>query len=201
MRSVLGTAAFLLLLGSASAVPRKVVSVGAPAINCVFDPTCKIEVALTTPHIPLPVSGPNIFESRTFAGVAGAPANGLCAYMYRIDLSYALAMVRKPCIASFTIDFGPVVSTLDFDGDGTPDQVFVVTSGGLGKIGIVSAEQTGNAITFTLAEPLCSGGPLSHGQSSLFVGLVSKKEAVLSVGRVKETDGTVHRVEVRVPRK
>lgn len=51
----------------------------------------------------------------------------------------------------------------------TPSQVFVITAGGLGSDGIQSADQEGDAITFTFSTPLCGG------QTSYFFGLAAKK--------------------------
>jgi hypothetical protein len=46
--------------------------------------------------------------------------------------------------------------------------VYVVTSGGLGSVGLSSANQVGSAITFTFAQPVCPGA------TSYFFGLASK---------------------------
>lgn len=37
--------------------PLKVVNVGAPAVNCVFDPSCAVNVTDTTAPIPIPAGG------------------------------------------------------------------------------------------------------------------------------------------------
>jgi hypothetical protein len=108
---------------------------GRTAINCVFDPSCTVTVTDTTAPIPIPAGGTNFLQSRTFMGKPGAPANGLYAYEYRIDLRNAVGITYIPCLSSMTIEFGPVVSALDYNGDGEADQVCVITSGGLGSIG------------------------------------------------------------------
>lgn len=173
------------------------VDVSAPGINCVFDPSCTVTVTDTTASIPLATGGTNFLQSRTFAGKPGAPANGLTAYEYRIDLRNAIGITHIPCISSLTVKFGPVVSTLDYNGDGTPDQVYVVTGGGLGSIGLASAVKDDNDITFTFDSPICAGGSPGTGQSSFFFGLVSAKPPGVVTAKVKETMGTIHDVQSR----
>lgn len=151
----------------------KTVNVGAPDINCVFDPSCRVRVTDSTAAIPLGTGGRNFLQSRTFTGKPGSPANGLNAYEYRIDLINAVGITHIPCISSLTVKFGPVVSTLDYNGDGKPDQVYVITRGGMGSIGLASAVKDNDNITFTFVSPVCAGGSPGTGQSSFFFGLVS----------------------------
>jgi hypothetical protein len=172
-----GIKAFLLGFASASAVaagPLDVVTVGAPAINCKFDTDCNITVSDTTANIALPgATGSAFLQSRTFPpGEAGTAAAGLQAYEYRIDLRNLAGVTALPCISQLRLDFGPV-SLVDYDGDGNTDQVFVITSGGLGSVGPSSASQTGDQISFTFDPPVCAGSSPGHGQSSYFFGLAS----------------------------
>ncbi len=142
---------------------------GAPAINCVFDLLCAVNVTDTTAPIPIPAGGTNFLQSRTFVGLPGAPADGLYAYEYRIDLRNALGITYIPCISSMTIEFGPVVDILDYNGDGvTGDQVYVVTSGGLGSIGIASAEKSDNKIAFTFSEVTIQRSVAAHKSGAPF---------------------------------
>src|ERR1700720_2850453 len=157
-----------------AAVPLKVVNVSAPAINCVFNPTCTVTVNDTSDNIAMSTGGTGFLQSRTYTGAPGAPANGLYAYEYRIDLRNAVGTVAISCIDSMTISFGPVVSTLNYGGTAAPDQVFVVTGGGIGPIGLASAIQTGSNIKFNFKSPICEGGAPGKGDSSFFWGLVSK---------------------------
>jgi len=187
------------LVLSGCITPLKVVNVGAPAINCVFDPSCTVTVTDTTAPIPIPAGGTNFLQSRTFVGMPGAPANGLYVYEYRIDLRNALGITYIPCLSSMSIEFGPVVSTLDYNGDGEADQVYVITSGGLGSIGLASAEKEDNTITFTFSAPVCAGGHPGDGQSTFFFGLVSTQPPVNTTAKVKETTGSVYDVPARVP--
>ncbi|MFS8087150.1 MAG: hypothetical protein ACMG6H_16065, partial [Acidobacteriota bacterium] len=158
----------------ASAASLKVVNVSAPAINCVFNPACTVSVNDTTDNIAMSTGGTGFLQSRTFKGAPGWPATGLFAYEYRIDLRNAVGAVAVSCIDWMTISFGPAIGTLNYGGDAKPDQVFVVTSGGIGTIGIRSAVQTGSNIKFKFSSPICEGGAPGKGNSSFFWGLTLK---------------------------
>src|SRR6266404_9952473 len=97
-------------------VPLKVVNVSAPAINCVFNPTCTVTVNDTSDNVTLSNGGTGFLQSRTYKGAAGAPAAGLFAYEYRLDLRNAVGAVAISCIDWMTISFGPVVGSLNFGG-------------------------------------------------------------------------------------
>ena len=65
-----------LVAAMAAAAPLTVVNVGAPAINCKFDPSCKITVTDTTANFTLPGTSGNAFlQSRTWP--AGRPGTVL----------------------------------------------------------------------------------------------------------------------------
>ena len=181
------------------AVPLKVVNVSAPAINCVFNPTCTVTVNDTSDNVTLSAGGTGFLQSRTYKGAAGAPAAGLFAYEYRLDLRNAVGALNIACINWMTISFGPVVGTLNYGGDAKPDQVFVVTGGGLGTIGLASAVQSGNSIKFTFASPVCEGGAPGKGDSSFFWGLVSKQPPKNVTATLHETGGATHVVKARSP--
>ena len=138
-------------------------------------------------------------QSRTYKGAAGAPAAGLYAYEYRIDLRNALGVVAISCIDSMTINFGPMVGTLNYGGSAKPDQVFVVTGGGLGTIGLASAIRTGSRIKFNFTAPICEGGAPGKGNSSFFWGLVSTKPPKAVTATLHESGGVNHSVNARAP--
>lgn len=146
-----------------------VVPVNAPAVNTVFDPSGTIPVQDHS----APIWTDGFLQSRSFQSVAGAPAAGMFGYEYRIDLRQVAGILSIPFITSLAIDFGPHVSTLDFDGDGRPDDAYVVTSGGLGNIGVSSATREGNVITFNFSPPVAGGASRGRGDSTFFFGLVS----------------------------
>jgi hypothetical protein len=183
-----------------AAGPLKVVNVSAPAINCVFNPTCTVIVNDTTDNIPMSTGGTGFLQSRTYKGAAGSPAAGLFAYEYRIDLRNAVGAVAISCIDSMTISFGPVVSTLNYGGSPAPDQVFVVTGGGIGTIGLASAVQSGASIKFKFTSPVCEGGAPGRGDSSFFWGLVSKTPPKFVTATLHETGGATHIVKARSPK-
>src|ERR1041385_8206233 len=128
--SVIALATVSLLASSATAQPLTVVEVSAPAINCVFNATCKITVSDTSGNILLPTVGTGTawLQSRTFAGQPGTPAAGLTGYNYRISLTQASG--QADCILSFNLNFGPH-KPLPYNGNTNAD-VYVVTGGGLG---------------------------------------------------------------------
>src|SRR3990172_6788912 len=182
------------------AVPLTIVNVSPPSINCIFDPSCRVVVTDTRDTIRLPTAGTNFLQSRTFRGQPGSQENGFYAYEYRIDLSNAYGITYIPCISSLTIEIGPVVSILDYNGDGIAgDQVYVVTGGGIGSIGLASADLVGNKITFTFSPPVCAGGRPGSGQSTFLFGLVSTQPPTPVTATVKESVGPVHNVQARAP--
>ena len=197
------TFSFALLLCFApivvAAAPLKVVNVSAPAINCVFNPTCTVTVNDTSDNVTLSAGGTGFLQSRTYRGAAGSPAAGLFAYEYRLDLRNAVGALNIACINWMTISFGPVVGSLNYGGDAKPDQVFVVTGGGIGTIGIASAIQTGSNIRFNFTSPICEGGAPGKGDSSFFWGLVSKQPQKFVNATLHEPGGATHVVKARSP--
>ncbi len=198
-RILLGLVVIGLSLTAAQADDLKRVEVSAPAINCLFDPTCRVVVTDSTDTIPIPASKSGVLQSRTFRGRPGTPAAGLYVYEYRIDLRGARGILYPPCLNSMTVDFGPIVRSLDFDGDGSSDEVFVVTRGGLGNVGLVSADKSGNRITFNFN--VCTGGGADEGQSTFFFGLVSTNSPIQTTASILESrTGKTYQTQVRVPR-
>jgi hypothetical protein len=197
-RNVALVAVGALLALRTSAAPLKVVNVGAPGVNCVFNTACKVTVSDSLGTIPLPgISGSARLQSRTYVGGAGAPAAGKTAYVYRVNLTQAVGILNIPCVTALKLDFGPVTA-LDYNKDGTPDHVFVVTSGGLGTVGVATADQVGNVITFTLSAPVCAGSSPGKGDTSFFFGLAAATAPKAVTAQAKSA-GTWHDVAARVP--
>jgi hypothetical protein len=180
----------------AHAAPLKIVNVTAPAINCIFNLSCSVSVKDTKDNFALSTGGSGSLITRTFKGADTSPSAGLFAYQYRLDLRNAVSV---SCIDWVSLSFGPVVSTLDYGGDRKPDQVFVVTTGGIGTIGLASAVQTGSTIKFKFKSPVCGGAMAGKGESSFFWGLVSRKPAVNITAKLHETSGATHVVKARSP--
>jgi hypothetical protein len=161
------------LAGAASAAPLTVVKVAAPDINCVFETDCTIVVTDSVGNIALPsVTGVARLQSRTFTGQPGAPGAGKTGYEYRLDLTQATALADVACVTGLDVDFGPVTK-LQYNKVGPADDVFVVTKGGLGTIGLAFAEQNRNIITFTFTQPVCAADSSGPGQTTFFFGLAS----------------------------
>jgi len=199
MRSTLiALAAVSLLARSAATQPLTVVEVSAPAINCVFNASCKITVSDTTGNILLPTVGAGTawLQSRTFAGQPGTHAAGLTGYNYRISLTQAAG--QADCIASFILNFGPH-KPLPYK-DNTNADVYVVTGGGLGTISLKSAQRFGDVIEFTLKSPLCLNGPADIKNTTFFIGLAAEA-APMHVNAQMSVTGfpPIYAVDARVP--
>jgi hypothetical protein len=163
--------AFALCPFAAPAQPLKIVEVGAPAINCVFQTDCNIPVSDSTGNILFPTLTPGTawLQSRTFAGEPGAPGAGTTGYEYRISLTQASG--NSECIVGFNLNFG-TLKQLPYKDNQLAD-VYVITSGGLGTIGLASAEKFGDVIVFTLKAPLCAEGPPDIKRTTYFIGLAA----------------------------
>lgn len=179
--------------------PLKIVTVSAPAINCVFNPSCTVTVEDTSENIPLSTGGTGFLQSRTYSATPGSPAAGFFVYEYRLDLRNALGPVTISCIDSMTFNFGPVISMLNYDDEAKPDQVFVVTGGGIGTIGLAAALQNDSIIKFKFAAPICEGGTPGRGDSSFFWGMVARTPPKFVIATLQESGGVTHKVKVRAP--
>src|SRR3954463_16041392 len=161
------------LPGVAVAAPLTVVTVAAPDINCVFETDCTVVVTDSIGNIPVPsITGLARLQSRTFAGQAGAPAAGKTAFEYRLDLTQATAVGDVACVTGLNVDFGPVTK-LQYNKVGPTDDVFVVTKGGLGTIGLASADLNGSVVAFEFSQPVCAADSSGPGHTTFFFGLAS----------------------------
>ena len=159
--------------GVAGATSLSIVTVSAPEINCIYETDCTVTVTDTVANITLPsMTGNGRLQSRTFAGKAGAPAAGKTGYEYRLDMTQATAIGDVACVTGLEVDFGPITK-LQYNKAGPVDDVFVITKGGLGSIGLASAEQDRNIITFTFSQPVCAADTSGPGKTTFFFGLTS----------------------------
>lgn len=191
-------AAFAIFPFAAQAQLLKVVEVGAPAINCVFQTDCNIPVTDSTGNILLPTIDPGTawLQSRTFAGEAGAPGAGTTGYEYRISLTQASG--NSECIKGFNLNFGPL-KQLPYKNNQLAD-IYVVTSGGLGTIGLKSAEKFGDVIVFELNAPLCADGPPNIKRTTYFIGLAATAAPMHVNAQIVATgDPALFSVDARVP--
>ena len=166
-----GLAAAAVLCASAPAYSAQltVIDVGAPAVNCVFSPICNVIVNDSVGSLQFTPYGAGAFlQSRTYSGLAGTPGAGLTVYEYRLDMTQALGFTE--CVAGLVVNFGPVVK-LPYPPNQQQAHTFVITQGGIGTVGIESAEQDGGMITFTFKSYLCPGA------STHFFGMAAPKAA------------------------
>jgi hypothetical protein len=173
-RTIGAAAPALLLLSSiAGAASLSVVEVSLSLVNCVFESDCTVVVNDSIGHIPIAnlTGGSPRLETRTLLGKTGAPAAGKFIYQYRIDLSNAETDNEFSCVTDLTVDFG-AITKLSYN-KAVPSDVFVINSGGVGRIGLLSAEQNGDQIRFTFHAPICAGHRPNSGGSTHFFGLTS----------------------------
>jgi hypothetical protein len=191
-------AALALGVAVARAQPLTVVEVNAPAVNCVFHPACIITVSDTVGFIPLPfLAAPNTaFLPRIFSGAPGTPAAGRAGYMYRISLTQAAGSGN--CLGGLVLNFGPALK-LPYAPDKVAD-VFVITSGGLGSIGLKSAERFGEVIVFELAKPLCLDGGPNLANTTFFFGLAADSPSRATSAQIFSSGNPpLYSVDARVP--
>ncbi len=201
MRGIMSFLFVSLAAASAAAAPLSVVTVAKPAVNCKFDPSCTIPVTDTVANFTLPgTSGKAFLQSRTWpVGKPGTVGVGMHAYEYRLDLTQLVGLTAAPCITQLKLTFGPVVS-LDYDGNGGVEQVFVTTVGGLGSVAPSSVDKTGNVVTFNFKTPVCSGSSPGRGETSYFFGLASNQPAHAVTATVASTLGGPLSLNARAPR-
>src|SRR6516165_3139093 len=195
LRIVVGAAAALAVGAlAARAQPLTVVEVNAPAVNCVFHPACTITVSDSVGFIPLPyLAAPNtaFLQSRTFSGAAGK-----AGYIYRISLTQAAG--SADCLGGLVLNFGPALK-LPYTPNKVAD-VFVITSGGLGSIGLKSAERFGEVIVFELAKPLCLDGGPNLANTTFFFGLAADTPSMTTAGQIFSSGNPpLYSVDARVP--
>ena len=197
--SVSITILLIALLAACNGTHLSIVNVNAPAVNYVFDNDGIITITDTTDDIELiGMEGTGFLQSRTLpVGETGTAAEGLYGYQYRIDLTEVGGILNIVCISSFKIVFGPVVS-LDFDGNGSNEDVYVVTTGGLGNISPTSVDVAGDTLTFNFSPGICVGNAPGNGDCSFFFGLVSAYPAHFVTSEI-HAGGTDYQLEARAP--
>jgi hypothetical protein len=201
MLSVVAGAAAALLFGvaPARAQPLIVAEVEAPGINCVFAPSCIITVNDSVGFIPLPyLTAPNtaFLQSRTVPGAPGTPAAGKAGYLYRISLTQAAG--TADCLGGLVLNFRPALR-LPFK-PGQLADVFVITGGGLGTIGLKSATRFGDVIVFELAKPLCLTGGQNMQNTTFFFGLAAEAPTMTTPAQIFSSGNPpLYSVQARVP--
>ena len=198
MLSVVAGAAAALLFGVAPARAQSLIiaEVEARGINCVFAPSCIITVNDSVGFIPLPyLTAPNtaFLQSRT---VPGTPAAGKAGYLYRISLTQAAG--TADCLGGLVLNFGPALR-LPFK-PGQLADVFVITGGGLGTIGLKSANRFGDVIVFELAKALCLAGGQDMQNTTFFFGLAAEAPTMTTPAQIfSRGSPPLYSVQARVP--
>lgn len=206
MRTFLNTifsasAIFLIaMLAPAAAGPLTVVNVDGGTVSCDFNITCTVVVTDTVRNYP-PSSGysghPRL-RTRTFAGGPGSEGDGLTAFQYQADFTHAHAQTDINCAIDVTVRAG-AITPINYDGSGNAD-VYVITTGGTGSIGLASAVRTGALVKFTFTTAVCPINGTAPGQLSFYFGFASPNSPVSGHAQSSLTfgGGTVN-VHARVP--
>jgi hypothetical protein len=157
-------------------------------VNCVFSPSC---TAYVTDH-GSPLLGSGTFQSRIHQGQPGSAAAGKWVYRYRVNLTQVAGITYLPYVDQVAIpNFGPL-KQYDYNADAVAtDEVFVVTSGGIGSVGLSSAFGFFGWSYFYFSSPVYAGSYPGGGQSSYFFGLVSDYPPVLRNISVRTDSGWV----------
>lgn len=182
MKRILVAALLVLIPAAVLAAPLRGVRADPATVGCVFDPTCVIsDIVDSADKLDLPgASTGGLLHTRTFPGKPGSQADGLHAYLYRIDLTNARGTQTTPMVQTFTADFGNAVP-LDYDGDGKKEDYFIVEMGGTaGGMAPDYADQTGYRLSFHFYD----GVPV--GQSSMFIGMAAAGAPLSKTARVTE---------------
>ena len=78
--------------------------------------------------------------------------------------------------------------------------VFVITYGGLGSIGLKSAERFGEVIEFDLAKPLCLEGGPNLANTTFFFGLAADTPSMATSAQIFSSGNPpLYSVDARVP--
>jgi hypothetical protein len=179
----------VLALGvSIPAMALNVVNTSAPAINCPFSTTCTVGVSDMGSNLP---NGGRI-QSRIFQGQPGSPLAGKWVYEYRVNMANAVGFTYVPYVDGMYIaGWGtPVAYDYNFDSNYT-DQVFVVTAGGIGTVGLSSVNAFWGITFFNLSSPVYGGSFPGDGESSYFFGMVSIYPPTVKTAQVHQDNGYV----------
>jgi hypothetical protein len=201
--SRIATLSVLALVLAIPAFGYTIVNTSAPQINCVFTTASPCSITVTDMVSYLPNGGR--IQSRVFQGQPGSTAAGKWVYEYRMDMSQVGGIGYPPYISSMSISgWGPVLS-YDYNFDGTwTDQVFQITSGGIGTKGLASCYAFWGVTFFNLSSPVYAGNYPGNGESSYFFGLVSNyapttKTAVVQIDDIAGGSASVNVYAPNVP--
>jgi hypothetical protein len=151
-------------------------------VQCLFSPTCSVTVTDYGSDFAVSGgSGNGRLQSRVFQGQAGTTAAGKWIYEYRINMTPVGGLTYPPYADYLAINQWGTLRQYDYNSDGTAtDQVFNITSGGIGTKPVTAAFLTYSTWSyFALSNPVYAGNYPGGGESSYFFGMVSDQAPVL----------------------
>jgi len=179
MPSTMFTKSSIAIKGSAIHRPRE--NTSAPQVNFVFSTDGTVVVT----DMSSPIFGGGFLQSRIYQAEPGSPAAGKWVYEYRLDLRNAQSITNVPYATSVALSTGPVRNyDYNFDNVAT-DQVFVVTAGGLGTIGLQSAGGFFGYNTFKFTTAVWAG------DTSYFWGYTSDYPPQVVTATVATSNGNI----------
>ena len=178
MRMVLITLVTLAL--AAPALAYEVVNTSW-TVQCLFSTSCSVSVTDYVSEFAVSGgSGNGRLQSRIFQGQTGSAAAGKWVYEYRINMTPVAGITYPPYADYLAIDRWGTPREYDYNGDGiATDDVFNITSGGIGTKAVTSAFLSTPWTYFALNNPVYAGNYPGGGESSYFFGLVSDQALVL----------------------
>lgn len=149
--------------------------------QCLFSSTCSVSVNDYAYDFPVSGgSGNGRLQSRVFQGQAGTTGAGKWVYEYRINMGPVAGFTYPPYADMLAIDTFGAVRQYDFNGDGiATDEVFNITSGGVGTKAVTAAWFAAPWSYFHVSSRVYAGSYPGGGESSYFFGLVSDRAPVL----------------------
>jgi hypothetical protein len=150
-------------------------------VQCLFSPSCSVTVTDYGSDFAISGgSGNGRLQSRIFQGQAGSTAAGKWIYEYRINLTPVGGIVNVPYVDQMAIQTFGTVLTYDYNGNGiVTDDVFNITSGGVGTKAVTTAYLSLPWTYFVLNNRVYAGNYPGGGESSYFFGLLSDQAPVL----------------------
>jgi hypothetical protein len=150
-------------------------------VQCLFSPSCSVAVTDYVSEFAVSGgSGNGRLQSRIYQGQPGSVAAGKWIYQYRINMTPVGGLTYAPYADQLAINtWGPVL-TYDYDSNGiVTDDVFNITSGGIGSKPVTSAFFSLPWTYFVINSRVYSGNYPGGGESSYFFGLLSNSAPVL----------------------
>jgi hypothetical protein len=145
-------------------------------VQCIFSPTCSVTVTDYVAEFAVSGgSGNGRLQSRVFQS-----QDDRWVYEYRINMTQVAGYTSPPYADYLAIDRWGTPRQYDFNSDGiSTDDVFNITSGGVGTKAVTSAFPVGTWTYFYVSGNVYAGSYPGNGESSYFFGLVSDQAPVL----------------------